>query len=123
MVFLINTDKQIIPELNLMEETTDIHSSFHTQLAMVTGVKLDYEANSGELQCRWNALQGADNYTYQFYTRPTNPGGSVIKEGTVNKCKASINGLPKGQKVQVRVRGNNGAANGLWSESAEKRVP
>lgn len=94
------------------------------ELGQVTGLELDYGKNEGELDADWDTLEDADNYTYQIYTNAADPDGSKIKEGLAKKSKATISGLPSGQKVYGRVRGNGGSKDfGPWSDPAEKRVP
>ena len=93
-------------------------------LEAVTGLLLGYGANDGELKSNWDVLEHADNYTLQFYSDPANPDGSVIKQEVVKKSNAITGGLPGGDIVWARVRGNGGSAgHGPWSDPAEKRVP
>jgi len=105
-------------------EAKDVKGTPVGILGAVTGFLLAYGDNAGELKANWKALEHADNYTLQFYSDPANPDGSVIKQEIVKKSKAITNGLPGGEIVWARVRGNGGSAgHGPWSDPAEKRVP
>ena len=93
-------------------------------LEVVTGFLLDYGDNAGELKANWDVLAHADNYTLQFYSDPVDPDGSIIKQDIAKKSRAITDGLPGGQIVWARVRGNGGSTgHGPWSDPAEKRVP
>jgi len=105
-------------------EAKDVKGTPVGILKAVTGFLLAYGDNAGELKANWNVLEHADNYTLQFYSDPANPDGSVIKQEIAKKSRAVTDGLPGGQIVWARVRGNGGSAgNGPWSDPAEKRVP
>lgn len=105
-------------------EAKDVEGSPVGILKAVTGLLLDYGVNAGELKSNWNVLEHADNYTLQFYADLADPDGSIIKQEVVKKSKAITGGLPGGQIVWARVRGNGGSAkHGPWSDPAEKRVP
>ena len=105
-------------------EAKDVEGTPVGILGAVTGLLLDYGKNAGELKADWDLLEHADNYTLQFYTDAVNPDGSVIKQDVFKKSKAIMGGLPGGQIVWARVRGNGGSAkHGPWSDPAEKRVP
>lgn len=105
-------------------EAKDTEGSPVGALAAVTGFLLDYGVNAGELKANWDVLEHADNYTLQFYSNPEDPDGSVIKQDIAKKSRATTGGLPGGDIVWARVRGNGGSlGHGPWSDPAEKRVP
>ncbi len=105
-------------------EAKDVEGTPVGILEAVTGFLLAYGDNAGELKANWKVLEHADNYTLQFYRDPANPDGSVIKQEVVKKSKAITSGLPGGEIVWARVRGNGGSTgHGPWSDPAEKRVP
>jgi len=97
------------------------------ELPEVTGVELGYGANSGELKLKFKPVKKALNYTVWVYSDISNPDGSLVKEyikGKIGRKQTTLNGLPSGQIVFVRVRANGGSTDfGAWSNSAEKRVP
>lgn len=105
-------------------EAKDVEGTPVGILEAVTGFLLDYGDNAGELKADWKVLEHADNYTWQVYTDPANPDGSVIRQDVAKKSRAIFSGLPGGDIVWARVRGNGGSAgHGPWSDPAEKRVP
>src|ERR1051325_4550781 len=108
-------------------EAKNIKGHKHGELPAVTGIKLFYGDNDGELKASWNPMEEADNFLVHVFTDVKNPNGSVIKECIIKKIgrkKTTLSGLPSGQKVFVRVRGNGGSTGqGPWSDIAEKRVP
>ncbi len=105
-------------------EAKDVEGTPVGILEAVTGFLLAYGDNAGELKADWKVLEHADNYTWQVYSDPTNPDGSVIKQDIAKKSRAIFGGLPGGDIVWARVRGNGGSTgHGPWSDPAEKRVP
>lgn len=97
------------------------------ELPQVTGVALSYGNNAGELKASWDVISDANNFTVQAFSDAANPDGSIQKQYTVGKIgrsQTTLNGLPNGQLVFVRVRANGGSTGfGDWSDVAEKRVP
>ncbi|MBI4947437.1 MAG: hypothetical protein HY840_13675 [Bacteroidetes bacterium] len=96
-------------------------------LPAVTGLNLFYGNSPAELEASWDVMEDAQNFTVQVYTDIANPDGSKIKEymkPKIGKKKTTLDGLPSGQMVFVRVRANGGSTGfGPWSDVAEKRVP
>jgi hypothetical protein len=84
----------------------------------------NYGKNPGELQPDWDPVEHARNYTAQVYTDFENPDTTILKEAMVNPSKATIDGLPRGSTVWVRVRANGGSkGKGPWGNSINKIVP
>ena len=97
------------------------------QLPAVTGLELFYGDSDGELKASWNIMEDAENFSVQAFSDAGNPDTSILKEyiiGKIGKSKTTLDGLPSGQKIFVRVRANGGSTgHGAWSDLAEKRVP
>ena len=83
-----------------------------------------YGNTPGQLIPDWDSVEDAKNYTVQVYTDINNPAGTLVKEVMVSPSKATINDLPTGTIVYVRVRANGGSTgHSPWSDPAQKRVP
>ena len=94
------------------------------ELGKVIGLEVDYGNDDGELRANWKPLADTRNYTWHVFTDSENPDGTLIKMDIAQKSKATISGLPSGEKVWIRVRGNGGSTgHGEWSNAVEKRVP
>ena len=96
-------------------------------LPQVTGVRLSFTNNAGELHAGWNAMQDALNFTVWVYSDSNNADGSLIKQyivGKIGRGTTLLDGLPSGQLVLVRVRANGGSTGfGDWSSTMEQRIP
>ncbi len=83
-----------------------------------------YGNTPGQLIPDWDSVAHANNYTVQVYTDIANPTTTLLKEVTVSPSKATVNDLPSGSIVYVRIRANGGSTGSSpWSAPAQKRVP
>lgn len=74
--------------------------------------------NIGELKADWSSVPHARNYSVRAYTDPANPEGSKVKEDIVGPSKATLQGLPSGEKIYVDARAIGGSTgHGPWSEA------
>ena len=108
-------------------EAKDTQGAPTGELPAVIGLELFYGDSDGDLKASWNPLEDAENFSVQAFADVANPDTSLLKEyiiGKIGKQKATLTGLPSGQKIFVRVRANGGSTgHGAWSDIAEKRVP
>jgi len=92
------------------------------ELGQVLNMRLKPSEIIGELKADWDKVDKATNYTLRCYTDDANPEGSTIYSDTTGPSKATVNGLPSGEKVYVQARANGGSTgHGPWSDPAWDR--
>ena len=108
-------------------EAKDTKGSPAGELPKVTGVRLAFSNNIGELKAGWKPMKNARNFTVQVFTDINNPDKSVVKQytkGKIGRSMTVLDGLPSGTDVFVRVQANGGSTDfGPYSDTVEKRVP
>lgn len=84
--------------------------------------KVEATENIGEFKIDWDTVQHARNYGLRAYTDEADPEGSIVFRDSVSPSKATVPGLPSGEKVFVQVRANGGSTgHGPWSDAAWAR--
>ena len=92
------------------------------QLAKAVITKLEPTENIGEFKVDWGTVKNARNYDLRAYTDGADPSGSIVFDDTFSPSKATVEGLPSGEKVFVQVRANGGSTgHGPGSDAAWAR--
>jgi len=88
----------------------------------VTNLAVTAGDGEGELDAVWDGVFGARSYEIQISPDPVTPT-SWTNRPSVTKSRVTLNGLPSGTRIWVRVRAIAAAGHGTWSEPAVKMVP
>jgi hypothetical protein len=78
--------------------------------------------DAGEIDLVWKPVPGAASYEIQTTADPNTPTTWVLKD-TAKKSKATMGGLPSGDRVWFRVRAVGANDKGGYSDAAGRIVP
>lgn len=130
LMSMLETEAAYVQITSVGDEATILSSGFDIRQKAVAIGKLPpakkllvFEGmNEGEVNATWDPVKGARSYLVEMSTDITRPEAWVYQT-TTTRGKCTLQGLPSGSRIWIRVAPINAAGQGAYSDPATKTVP